>query len=182
MIDKRFSRVLGLLFMLNVFFLTWAILWKCSVPFIGDGTQRIINLHPFQNNTRWEMQFNVLLFLPFGFLLSAVMEKKIVRQFLIVAASSVFLEATQYILAIGRSDITDVLLNTLGGAMGICAYYLMTKLFGRYSHIVSIAAGTLMVALEIYISLSFILYGEVELGFIMLRIYSSGMAIFSLRL
>lgn len=67
--EKTDYRIMHLLFVLNAAFLAWAILWKCGVPFIGDGTQRIINLVPFHGNTRWEMQFNVLLFVPFGFLL-----------------------------------------------------------------------------------------------------------------
>jgi glycopeptide antibiotics resistance protein len=31
----------------------------------------------------------------------------------------------------GRSDITDVLGNTLGGSIGICCYALSLKIFGR---------------------------------------------------
>ena len=39
---------------------------------------------------------------------------------LIIAGISLLLEITQYILAIGSSDITDLITNTAGGLLGIC--------------------------------------------------------------
>lgn len=49
--DKIYSRIISLIFVLNAIFLTWAILWKCGILFIGDGTrgfsaQRICERHP----------------------------------------------------------------------------------------------------------------------------------------
>ena len=168
--DKNHARIIRIIFVLNAAFLIWAILWKCSVPFIGDGTQRAINLVPFHGNTGWEMQFNVLLFVPFGFLLSAVMTKKIPLQFVAVISISVLLEVVQYILAVGRSDVTDILLNTLGGVIGTGAYYLLVRLFGKYSHTAVIVACVLIAAFELYVSVSFILFGVVRLGSVMFRI------------
>lgn len=168
--DKTYSRIIGLLFVLNAIFLTWAILWKCGIPFIGDSTQRFINVVPFHGNTQWEMQFNVLLFAPFGFLLSVVMTKRIPWQFLAVVSTSAFLEITQYILAVGRSDTTDILLNTLGGVIGIGAYYLLARLFGKYSRVAVMVVCALIVAFELYVSVSFILFGAVRFGFMVFRI------------
>lgn len=168
--DKIYARIIGSFFVLNAVFLTWAILWKCGIPFIGDGTQRAINFVPFQGNTGWEMQFNVLLFVPFGFLLSAAMAKKIPRQFIIVVFTSALMETAQYALAVGRSDITDILLNTLGGFIGIGAYYLLASLFGKYSRTVVVAACVLIAAFELYVSISFILFGAVRFGSIKFRI------------
>jgi len=99
--DKTYSRVIRLIFTLNTIFLIWAILWKCGIPFIGDGTGRVINLIPFCGNTGWEMQFNILLFVPFGFLLSSAMRNKLPRQIFAVVFTSVLMEAAQYILAVG---------------------------------------------------------------------------------
>lgn len=168
--DKAYNRVIRLIFILNAAFLIWAILWKCGVPFVGDGSQRVIQLIPFHGNTGWEMQFNVLLFVPFGFLLSAIMTKEYLRQVLAVVSASLLMEIVQYALAVGRSDITDILLNTLGGAIGIGAYYLVAKLFGKHRHIVTVAAGVLIAALEVYMSVSFILFGAVWFGFMMFKI------------
>ena len=45
------------------------------------------------------------------------------RKLLAVVALSVTYEVLQYVLAIGASDITDVITNTLGGAAGLVAVY-----------------------------------------------------------
>lgn len=168
--DKPYSHITRLIFVLNAIFLVWAILWKCGIPFVGDGTERIINLIPFRGNTAWEMQFNLLLFIPFGFLLSAVMKKRVPLQFLMVVSASVFLEIAQYILAVGRSDLTDILLNTLGGALGIGAYSLLARLAGKHLRAAVMVVCTLIAALEIYVSASFILFGMLRIGSIMIKI------------
>jgi hypothetical protein len=55
---------MGIAFLL---FLVWAILWKCGVPSIGGGAERTINLLPFSGNKQWELQFNIAVFVSFGF-------------------------------------------------------------------------------------------------------------------
>ena len=167
--NKGLSRIFILLFVLNAIFLAWAILWKCGIPFIGDGTQRVVNIIPFNGNTRWEMQFNVLLFIPYGFLLSMLIAGRFPLQLFIVASTSAFLEIAQYVLAVGRSDVTDLLLNIAGGIVGIGAYYLLTKILGKHSQIAAVIAGVLIIAFELYVSVSLLLFGVVRLGFMMFR-------------
>ena len=41
---------------------------------------------------------------------------------MLIAGTSFLLETMQYILAVGRSDITDVLTNTAGGLLGLAVY------------------------------------------------------------
>jgi glycopeptide antibiotics resistance protein len=115
------------------------------------------------------MQFNLLLFVPFGFLFSSLAAKKLLRRFFAVISASAFLEIAQYILAVGRSDITDILLNALGGVIGIAAYYMLTKLFGKHSRKAALIACASIAVFEIYVSVSFILSGAVQLGFMMLK-------------
>lgn len=168
--NQRFTGIIRLLFALNTIFLVWAVLWKCGIPFVGDSTQRVVNIVPFNGNTAWEMQFNVLLFFPYGFLLCPSVAKRFPCQVLIVAATSVFMEILQYALAVGRSDITDVLLNTAGGIIGIAVCFLFVKLLGRHSHIAVLIIAVLIVLFEIYVSVSLLLFGMVRLGFVMLRL------------
>lgn len=167
---KAPARAARALFVLNALFLVWAILWKCGVPFIGDGTQRAINFLPFNGNTSWEMQLNVLLFVPYGFLLSAVTTMRLPWRILAVASTSALLEVAQYLLSVGQSDITDLLLNTAGGLIGIAACFLLKKLFGKRSHTAVMIAGVLIIAFEIYVSASLLLFGMVRFGFIMFRL------------
>ena len=40
-------------------------------------------------------------------------------------------DSMQYILAVGRSDITDVLTNTAGGLLGLAVYSMTARLIGN---------------------------------------------------
>lgn len=50
--------------------------------------------------------------------------KKIIPIFL----TSLIVEILQYIFAVGATDITDLIGNTLGGVIGIGIFYLLIKL------------------------------------------------------
>lgn len=53
-------------------------------------------------------------------------------------------ETTQFIFAIGRADITDVLSNTLGGVIGIGIYALLFKLMkGKTNKVLNVLAAVL---------------------------------------
>ena len=54
----------------------------------------------------------------------------------------------QYILAVGRSDITDVLTNTAGGLLGLAVYSMAARLIGnriKANRLFSILAGIVSV-------------------------------------
>ena len=152
-------------------FLVWAILWKCGTPFIGDGALRAINLLPFNGNTQWEMQFNLAVFVPFGFFLSAI-KPKWTKIWIILTTlfASFVLEIVQYILAIGRSDVTDLFLNTLGGVMGIGAFYALKGLLGRRERKATLVICILLTLLELYMTVSFIFVGQLYIGFMMIKL------------
>lgn len=165
------DRLIFGMFVAYSIFLAWAVLWKCGVPFIGDGTQRSINWLPFNHNTRWEMQFNVAIFVPFGFYLAAVREERpLLRQILVVLLTSLLFEALQFVLAIGRSDITDLILDTLGGMIGIAAFYLLSKLCGRHQRMATLVVCVLLTLLVLYMAVSFVLIGQVNLGYMIIRL------------
>lgn len=152
-------------------FLVWAVLYKCGAPFIGDGTERTINLLPFNGNTSWEMQFNIAVFIPFGFYLAAAKQKlSLIKQASTILLASVFLEAVQFILAIGRSDITDLLMNTLGGVIGFSVFNMLANLFGKNERKVTLVICVLLTLLELYMAVSFILFGQLNIGFMIIRI------------
>ncbi|MGR5961227.1 VanZ family protein [Bacillus cereus] len=67
-------------------------------------------------------------------------------------------EAIQFIFAIGRSDITDVLDNTLGGVIGIGIYALLFKIFkNRTVKVVNILALVVTVFIVLYFAYLFYL-------------------------
>ncbi|MCC8153569.1 MAG: VanZ family protein [Tannerellaceae bacterium] len=76
---------------------------------------------------------NILLFLPFGFLLPMVWEKKTFAKYICVGiVTTVVLELIQPIM--GRSfDIDDLIMNTIGFLTGYCFYIICTYIYKKYT-------------------------------------------------
>lgn len=70
---------------------------------------------------------NIIMFVPYGFLLPFVLKNKTKRAVRVIISGiviSVSIEAFQYITALGLCDIDDVILNTIGVLLGFFAYKL----------------------------------------------------------
>jgi glycopeptide antibiotics resistance protein len=77
------------------------------------------------------------------------------------AAASLMFELIQYIFAIGGTDITDFLSNTLGGVAGAGFYVLCSKLFKeKTTRILNIVAlvGTIGIILLGLLMMRFVTY------------------------
>jgi len=117
---------LGALFVIYLLMLAWLVLWEFQVPWIGGGALRRIKLVPFVAgagagaSTPPEVVANIVFFVPFGVYLGLLAPTwgwwKAVG---VVAGASAVIEVTQYALAIGSSDVTDVITNTTGGLVGV---------------------------------------------------------------
>lgn len=72
---------------------------------------------------------NIVCFLPFGFLAPFVFSKKqtFIRVLLSGMMFSIFIEAMQFLLATGVSDIDDVFFNSCGTALGYLLYWLVQR-------------------------------------------------------
>jgi len=69
---------------------------------------------------------NIVIFVPLGAYLSLFKkDKRVIRSLLLIFIVSLFVEILQGILAIGASDIDDIILNCLGGLIGILGYKLL---------------------------------------------------------
>lgn len=142
--EKLLLSSIYIIFFVYVLITIRIILFK-DVPIyaIFKGGFRSVNLIPFY--TIWEfitdsnISFtraianiigNIGIFIPMGIFLPVVL-KKLDKKNIIIIISLISLgfELIQYILAIGSSDIDDVILNSLGGILGIIIYTKMTKLF-----------------------------------------------------
>lgn len=87
-----------------------------------------LNLVPFADftpdNVR-EMIDNFVIFVPFGLLLSANYKRgSFWRKLAFIFIFSCAVETIQFVFAIGVADITDVIMNTSGGFLGLLLYYL----------------------------------------------------------
>lgn len=166
--EKNIAKKDGLirvLFLIYLLFLVWAVLWKFNVPYIGDGTLRLINPTSFYGNSIPEMRFNILIFVPFGFYISTLAPKcAFTKRVLMTLLASALLEAFQYILAIGRSDVTDLILNTLGGIAGIAVFSVLSKLFGRNTHSALLVVCIIITALVLAVAGFFVLFGRIRIA------------------
>ena len=96
-----------------------------------------------------EVLENFLVFVPMGIYLQMLLPRtKLYVKFMLIAGTSFLLETMQYILAVGRSDITDVLTNTAGGLLGLAVYSMAARLIGnriKANRLFSILAGIVSV-------------------------------------
>ncbi|SFR79455.1 VanZ like family protein [Agromyces sp. CF514] len=127
---------LSLLFAIYLFLLVWLVLWKLQVPSVG-GVERVVKLVPFVStasagaSAMWEVTGNLLAFIPFGLYLGLLAPRMPWwKATAVVAATSAMLEAAQFALAIGRSDLTDVIMNASGGLVGFALAVLLRRALG----------------------------------------------------
>jgi glycopeptide antibiotics resistance protein len=149
------SNVLSIvLFAIYAALLIGVILFKFPFSSEATGNGRAVNLIPFAGSLRSdgvlrldELIENVVIFVPLGVYLSMVKRDwSFARKILLVVGVTVAFETIQYIFAIGRADITDVLTNTLGGLVGIGVYAVVARLLGkRTDRVINVVALVLTV-------------------------------------
>ena len=144
------------LFAAYLFILLWLVLFKFSYdPFavIRDFQTRSLNLIPFAYSRNSEMIANVIAFIPFGVMLGVNFKQVDWRyKIVVIFAFSVVVEIIQYCLAIGATDITDIIMNTLGGLLGLAFYIAVGKQANdRFLDRCILVAGTLILLAILYL-------------------------------
>lgn len=155
--SKNLTRVL---FAVYLIVLTWIIVFKMEtdLKLLGAMNFRSINLIPFGGSLVTngqidvsEIVLNVAAFVPFGVYITMLHKSwNFLQRLLPIFGVSLLYETVQYIFAIGGSDITDLLGNTLGGILGMVLFLILWAILGRRSlHIINVAAtvGTVAVVL-----------------------------------
>ncbi|HBF4348173.1 TPA: glycopeptide resistance protein VanZ1 [Clostridioides difficile] len=127
------------LFIVYIIILTWIILFKLQFDISSLETMnlRSINLIPFAGsliiNNRVDISeiiLNVAIFVPFGIYVCMLKEEwSFIKKVIPIFITSLVFETLQYIFALGVSDITDLIGNTLGGIIGIAVFMLLSKIF-----------------------------------------------------
>ena len=142
-----------ILFLIYLALLVWIILFKLQFSISDLDKIRSINFIPFHYDKEVGAAFhltevleNFLIFVPMGIYLQMLLPRtKLYVKFMLIAGTSFLLETMQYILAVGRSDITDVLTNTAGG---LAVYSMAARLIGnriKANRLFSILAGIVSV-------------------------------------
>ncbi|WNS40833.1 VanZ family protein [Paenibacillus sp. MMS20-IR301] len=151
-----------LLFGAYVLFTLQIILFK-TIPLTAildmDTKLRSINLIPFRTiagfmgGNMWSLRAlvnilgNIFIFVPLGVFVSHQGSGKTFRRkAVILLSATLFLEIIQYVLALGSSDIDDILLNFAGGLLGIALYKGMKGLFRTRQRLLGAVVGFLLLS------------------------------------
>ena len=135
--NNRQRNLTRILFATYFLILIWILLFKMSFSLDELYKNRSINIIPFIGsvivNGRIyidEIINNIVVFIPIGIYICMLKEDwSILKQISVGFFISLGIEVLQFILAIGATDITDLIGNTLGGIVGIGVFYLFSKVF-----------------------------------------------------
>ncbi|WEG74010.1 VanZ family protein [Vagococcus intermedius] len=124
--------------------LVWILLFKFAFSIddiiaVFHNQGRSINLLPFSESVIVnghidisEIINNLVIFIPFGGLLGILGEKRgFIKSLSLILLFSLLVEASQFILGIGATDITDIVMNSLGGVIGLVSYGVLAKYINR---------------------------------------------------
>lgn len=126
------------LFLTYLLLLTWMIVFKIDMSILyGRYDLAQFNLIPLAGTAVYngvlnfpEILFNIISFIPFGIYMEMLFRKASwVSNLLLILLVSFLFEVTQYLLLLGIADITDLLANGLGGAIGINIMYVLTSVW-----------------------------------------------------
>ncbi len=132
--DKKMAKGV---FFFHILLLIWLILFKLAIDPTEIPAVRDLNLILFRNSyylngyiNFMELLFNIIVFIPVGIYLSILKpEWTLTRKILFAAAISLTFEEIQFAAAIGYTDITDLVNNTVGGIGGIKIYEFLKKVW-----------------------------------------------------
>lgn len=139
---KNEKKITVALLAIYLLILSWIILLKLQFSFSDLDHIRQINLIPFGSSviTNGKVDFdeiinNVIVFIPVGVYFTLLMG----NMSLLKITGSVFgisltFEILQFIFAIGASDITDLINNTLGGIIGMILVYVSSVALKDKTH------------------------------------------------
>ncbi|HEX7056806.1 MAG TPA: VanZ family protein [Bacilli bacterium] len=153
MLLRKQTALTIVLLMIYILLLTNVILFKLPFYSSASETVRVINLIPFHGsfddngvlNLR-EIIYNILLFIPLGVYISLLTKWSFMRKMLPITGLTLAYEILQLIFALGRTDVTDLLGNTLGGIIGIGIYTLLFKVFkSKAAPVINFLASALTV-------------------------------------
>lgn len=141
--------------------LTWIILFKFQFSIADLPHLRNINLIPFGNSVIVngtidfsEIIQNLLAFVPYGLFIHILWEEKpLLKQFLPIICTSFLFEIVQYIFAIGGTDITDIITNSLGGFLGIVIAIVSKILNKNWIKVINVISLIGAILLTLFISM-----------------------------
>lgn len=161
---------IGTVVVWTVFVLYLAFLLKLLLFSRTPGSERSLNLIPLASISGYlfgdsaaaqrfavgNVMGNVVAFVPLGAYLPLLRRRTgLWTNLLIVVYASVAVEIVQGTFGVGASDVDDVILNTLGGLVGILFFALLCVLLRSWSRVITVMAVLSLVAVPILYYLLF---------------------------
>lgn len=112
-----------------------------------------LSLHTIQLWTIFTLG-NLLAFVPFGFLTSIVFKHKINSFFRFTFAFLLFIfcmEVIQMVTYLGVFDVSDIVVNTMGAAIGYCAYKQSKRRKTRKHKLMAIALTIVLLSIAMFL-------------------------------
>ena len=144
---KQHKRILTILYVFYLCLLFYFLFFSEGFGRMGGSAEYRYNLKPFREIMRFyryryilgnkaffiNVFGNVIAFMPMGFFQPLLAQKKwrgalVVLNCFIV---SLLVETIQLVFKVGCFDVDDLLLNTLGGLLGVIIYYVFQKCLKR---------------------------------------------------
>ena len=156
--------VTKMLFAVYLIALIWAILFKFKIDLSSLNSQRTLILKPFflkENHlNKSDFYSNIAAFVPYGIYVSALKRESktcvnVLISVIVMFATSLFFETSQYIFKIGCSDINDLISNTFGGIIGVVIYYILYLVFRKHTNtVINISAALCTAAAVVFVIVS----------------------------
>ena len=162
---RRGRVVLILAFMVYLALLTWVVLWKLEVPWIGDaaGLARPIKVLPFVPSgdagasTPAETMINLVLFVPFGLFIGTLAPSwSLWKAGLSARVTSLTLETAQHLISTGSFDTTDLIINTAGALIGWAIFAAVRRTAGQRASVVTTSVCVIVSAVTLVTVVAFV--------------------------
>ena len=134
---ELFYHTLFYVYLIALFLITLSPFFTSLTTLFQSGFQPML-LEPFRDiiagyaMADLQIFLNILLFLPFGFLLPTIRNLKCRQVVFNAFLLSFFIEVFQPVInSYRKSDITDIICNTLGGLIGYGLYYIYRKMSSK---------------------------------------------------
>lgn len=143
----------------------------------GDYYQGSVNLHPFSayreawnsfSITAWRnIILNILMFVPFGFLLPVLSERfrKAWKTYLVGFMLTVVIECIQYSTGRGIFEIDDIIGNTIGTMIGYGLVMLLFFISGKLKNNTPTISGRRAIAYQVPLMLTLVLFSSIFLTY-----------------
>ena len=133
--ESIWSLIIKSLMYVYLVMVLYVTLMPFTIPFSGNNNLFLetANIIPFRDvmlkydGAIREVYLNILMMMPFGFLLPIIKKKGVRTTLITTLLFSCIIECTQLLSSAGIRifDVTDLITNTIGGLVGYLIYYLI---------------------------------------------------------